>query len=44
MSYGKLLALALLAGLVTASSACSDVTAPETEFCAVTGGPSTCGS
>jgi hypothetical protein len=44
MSYRKLLVLALLAGLVTSTAACSDVTAPETEFCAVTGGPSTCGS
>src|SRR5688500_1001084 len=29
MSYRKLLVLALLAGLVTSTAACSDVTAPE---------------
>lgn len=44
MSYRKLFALLLLAGLVSTSAACSDVTAPETEFCAVTGGGSTCGN
>lgn len=43
MSYRKLLVVALLAGLVTSTAACSDVTAPtDTNFCAVTGGPSTC--
>jgi hypothetical protein len=42
MSYRKLLVLALLAGLVSSTAACSDVTAPESEFCQVTGGPGTC--
>jgi hypothetical protein len=42
MSYRKLFALLLLAGLVSTRAACSDVTAPQGEFCAVTGGGSTC--
>ena len=44
MSYRKLLVLALLAGLVSSTAACADVTAPDAEFCQVSGGPSTCGS
>ena len=45
MSYRKLLVLALLAGVVGSTAACSDITAPtDTSFCAVTGGPSTCGN
>lgn len=43
MPVRRLLSLALLAGLITAASACSDVTAPQDPgFCAVTGGGQTC--
>ncbi len=44
MSFRKLLVLALLAGLVSTTAACSDVTAPQGEVCQVTGGGSTCGT
>ena len=43
MPARRLLSLALLAGLITAASACSDVTAPqESGVCQVTGGGQTC--
>lgn len=44
MSYRKLLGIALLAGLVGSTAACSDVTSPDAGFCQVSGGPSTCGN
>lgn len=43
MPARKLLALALLAGLLTAASACADVTGPQTNgVCSVTGGSQVC--
>ena len=43
MSARKLLALALLAGLVVSSAACSDMTGPKTNgVCQVSGGGQTC--
>lgn len=43
MPVRRLLALALLTGLITSAAACSDVTAPqESGVCQVTGGGQTC--
>ena len=44
MSYRKLLVTAILAGLLGTTAACSDVTAPQNEFCPVTGSGQTCGT
>ncbi len=44
MSIKKLLAVALLAGLIGSTSACADVTgpSPKSGFCTVTGSGQTC--
>ena len=44
MSFKKLLVLAALAGIIGSASACADVTAPQNEFCPVSGSGQTCGT
>lgn len=45
MSIKKLLAAAVIAGVIASTAACADVTGPQqkTGVCTVTGGDSTCG-